>query len=347
MKWYLETGPQGDVVISTRVRIARNIIDFPFPCRLSPQQGEQVIEKARAALLDSEELASQFDFIDMQKLTPASATSLSEKHIISPEFARNRAGRALMLSKDESMSIMLNEEDHIRIQVMLPGMQLTEALARANVIDDRFDEKLHYAFDENLGYLTQCPTNLGTGLRASLMLHLPALEQSGAIGSLAGAVSKLGLVMRGTFGEGSKVKGSFYQLSNQVTLGISEKQAIDNLTVVANELISQELAAREAFKKTGAILEDKVFRSFGILCSARMLSSDEFMSLISNVRLGATMKLINTRLETINELINEVQPSTLTAAAGRNLDTKQRDELRARIVREKLTGCNANHGVSN
>lgn len=336
MKWYLETGPQGDVVISTRIRMARNIVDYPFPCRLSPEQGTQVIEKARSALFDGGNTDPQFDFIDMQTLTPARAMSLSERHLISPEFARSRAGRALMLSKDESMSIMLNEEDHIRIQVMLPGMQLKQALDKANVIDDRFDEKLHYAFDENLGYLTQCPTNLGTGLRASLMLHLPALEQSGAISNLGGAVAKLGLVMRGTFGEGTRVKGSFYQLSNQVTLGISEKQAVDNLTVVANELISQELAAREAFKKTGAVLEDKVWRSYGILSTARMLSSDEFMALISNVRLGATMKIIDTKLETINELINEVQPSTLTAAAGRNLETKQRDELRARVVREKL-----------
>lgn len=337
MKWYLETGPRGDVVISTRIRIARNIVDFPFPCKLDGEQGAKVVERARAALLDSREEASKYDFIDMQKLTPARAMSLSEKHLISPEFARNREGRALILSKDESVSIMLNEEDHIRIQVMLPGMQLDEALSKANVIDDHFDSKLRYAFDENLGYLTQCPTNLGTGLRASVMLHLPALEQSGAVGNLTAAVSKLGLVIRGTFGEGSRARGAFYQLSNQVTLGISEKQAIDNLSVVANELISQELAAREALRKTGAALEDKIWRSYGILVTARLLTTDEFMALVSNVRLGATMKLIDTGLETINELINEVQPSTLTASAGRNLDSQSRDELRARIVREKLT----------
>lgn len=336
MKWYLENGPRGDVVISTRIRIARNIADFPFPRMLNPEQSAQVIEQARRALMGSS-YGPQFEFIDMQKLTPASAVSLSERHIVSPEFARDRAGRALLLSKDESVSIMLNEEDHIRIQVMLPGMQLDEALGRANVIDDVFDENLHYAFDEDLGYLTQCPTNLGTGLRASLMLHLPALEQSGAVNNIVGAVTRLGLVMRGTFGEGSNVKGSFYQLSNQVTLGVSEKQAIDNLAAVANEIINQELAAREALRKTGAALEDKIWRSYGILSSARMLSSDEFMELISNVRLGITMKIIDARLEAVNELINEVQPSTLVAAAGRNLDTRQRDELRARIVREKLS----------
>jgi protein arginine kinase len=336
LKWYLETGPLGDVVISTRIRLARNIADYPFPCRLSPEQGRDVISKAQEALLCENEVDSEFDFIDMQKLTPARAMSLSERHLISPEFAKIRDGRALMLNKNESVSIMLNEEDHIRIQVMLSGMQLEAALEQANRIDDIFDEKLRFAFDENLGYLTQCPTNLGTGLRASLMLHLPALEQSGALSNLAGAVSKLGLVIRGTFGEGSKVKGAFYQISNQVTLGISEKQAIDNLTVVANQIISQELAAREAFKKSGLALEDKIWRSFGILSTARTLSTDEFMSLISNVRLGATMKLIDIGLETINELINEAQPSTLTASAGRNLDVRARDELRARLVREKL-----------
>lgn len=337
MKWYLETGPQGDVVLSTRVRLARNIADYPFPCKLSPEQSAQVIEKAHEALLSSSSAtASEFDFIDMSKLTPARAMSLSERHLISPEFAKNRTGRALMLFKDESVSIMLNEEDHIRIQVMMPGMQLDKALEQANRIDDLFDEKLHYAFSENLGYLTQCPTNLGTGLRASVMLHLPALEQTGAFSNLAGAVTKLGLVLRGTFGEGSKVKGSIYQLSNQVTLGISEKQAIDNLAAVANQIINQELAAREAFKKMGTAFEDKIWRSYGILCTARQLSTEEFMSLISNVRLGSTLKVLDVGLETINELINEVQPSTLTSNAGRNLDPHKRDELRAKIVREKL-----------
>lgn len=339
MKWYLETGPRGDVVISTRIRLARNIADYPFPCRLTPEKGAEVISKAHEAFLSgNSDMASEFDFIDMQKLTPARAMSLSERHLISPEFAKNRDGRALILSKNESVSIMLNEEDHIRIQVMLPGMQLDKALENANHIDDLFEGKLHYAFNENLGYLTQCPTNLGTGLRASLMLHLPALEQSGALANFSNAISKLGLVIRGTYGEGSKVRGSIYQISNQVTLGITEKQAIENLAAVANQIINQELAAREALRKTGLAFEDKIWRSYGILTTARQLSTSEFMALISTVRLGATMKIIDTGLETINELINEVQPSTLTAQAGRNLEAQKRDELRANIVRERLAG---------
>lgn len=336
MKWYFETGPEGSVVISTRIRMARNISDYPFPCRMSAEQSMQVIDKARSALFDGD-LSGNFDFIEMQKLTPARAMSYSERHIISPQFAQKRDGRGLLLSKDESVSIMLNEEDHIRIQVMLPGMQLDKALEQANYIDDKFDERLNYAFDENLGYLTQCPTNLGTGLRASLMLHLPALEHSGALASLTAAVAKLGLVMRGTYGEGSKVNGSFYQISNQVTLGISEKQAIDNLSVVAKQLINQELEAREAMRKTGSLFEDKIWRSYGILKNARMLSTEECMTLVSNVRLGATMKVIDIPLEVLNEIIVEVQPSTLMASAGRSLDSSQRDELRAKVVREKLS----------
>lgn len=337
MKWYLETGPQGDVVISTRVRIARNIDDFPFPCKLNLKQGKEVIEKARAALLESEEFGNaQFDFIDMEKLTPACAGSYAERHLISPEFAQNRKGRALMLTKDESTSIMLNEEDHIRIQVIMPGMQLDEAFEKANRIDDCFDGKLHYAFDMNLGYLTQCPTNLGTGLRAGVMLHLPALEKAGKISTISNAVAKLGLVIRGTYGEGTQAKGSFYQLSNQISLGISEKQAIENLKMVAKELINQELSFRKELLDTGIQLEDKIYRSYGILTNSRLISTDEFMTLISNVRLGATLKILDVPLEMINELINEVQPSTLTANAGRKLDSKARDEIRAKLVREKF-----------
>ncbi|HEX3027360.1 MAG TPA: protein arginine kinase [Clostridia bacterium] len=333
MKWYLEVGPEGDVVISTRIRLARNVAEYPFPCKMTVEQGKKVAQLARASLNGSE----NYEFIDMQKLTPARAMSLAERHLISPEFAQNRDGRALLLSEDESVSIMLNEEDHIRIQTMFSGMQLEKALEAAGNIDDIMDAKLNYAFNENLGYLTQCPTNLGTGLRASLMLHLPAIAQSGAIPNLANAVSKLGFTVRGTYGEGSEAKGAFFQISNQITLGLSEEEAIRNLKDVAGQIISQERAARENLKKLGPQLEDRVWRSYGALSQARMLSADEFMSLISDVRLGVTAGLIqNLKLEEIHLLIYEVQPASLVAAAGRNLDAQGRDVLRAGIVREKI-----------
>lgn len=338
MKWYLETGPEGDVVLSSRVRLARNIAEFPFPCKLTADQQKKVIETAREALLRGKSpFAQDFEFIDMQKLTPARAMSFAEKHLISPEFAQQREGRALLLKNDESVSIMLNEEDHIRIQTLFAGERLGEALELAGRIDDLFDESLKFAFDENLGYLTQCPTNLGTGLRASLMLHLPAIVQSGSISVLASALAKLGLTIRGTYGEGSSAKGAFYQISNQVTLGVSEKDAVDNLIGIAKQIITQERAAREALKKLGPTLEDKIWRSYGTLTNARMLTGEEFMSLISDVRLGITMDLIPDKsLETINELLWEAQAASLMTAAGRNLDAADRDVLRAQTVREKL-----------
>jgi protein arginine kinase len=338
MKWYLETGPEGDVVISSRIRLARNIADFPFPCKLTPDQRKTVTDKAREALLSGgNEIRDSFEFIDMQKLTPARAMSLAEKHLVSPEFAQQRDGRSLLLRNDESVSIMLCEEDHIRIQTLFAGQRLEEALELAGRIDDLFDERLRYAFDENLGFLTQCPTNLGTGLRASLMLHLPAIAQSGALPGLTAAVAKLGLTVRGTYGEGSTAKGAFYQISNQVTLGISEREAVDSLNGIAGQIITQERAAREALKKYGPALEDKIWRSYGLLTNARMLSADEFMSLISDVRLGVTMGIIKDKgLDAVNALLCETQPATLMTAAGRNLDASARDALRAQTVRERL-----------
>ena len=337
MKWYLETGPEGDVVLSSRIRLARNIVDYPFPCKMTAEQAQKVIEAVEEALARTKPAGREYEFIDMSKLTPARAMSFAEKHLISPEFAQEREGRALALSGDESVSVMLNEEDHIRIQTMLSGMRLEQALAVADEVDDRLDENLHYAFHEELGYLTQCPTNLGTGLRASLMLHLPAIARSGAVQSLANAVSKLGLTIRGTYGEGTQAKGSIFQISNQVTLGLTEKQAIDNLKGIASQIIAQERTARGSLLKIGPQMEDRIWRSYGVLSQARLLSADEFMELISDVRFGVTAGLMQgLSLESINSLLYEVQPATLTAGAGKKLDAHERDVLRAHIVREKL-----------
>lgn len=219
-------------VISTRVRLARNLKDFPFPCKLSPDGMEKVIEKVRSAVKNSNSsIASDFKFIKMSDLTEAQCVSLVERRIVSPEFISNTEGRALLVNSDESLSIMINEEDHIRIQAITKGLALEQTYDLVDKLDTLLDESLDFAFSEKLGYLTQCPTNLGTGMRASVMLHLPALEKSRAIGRIAGNLSKLGLTIRGTHGEGTEPKGSLYQLSNQVTLGISEKAAIENLKI--------------------------------------------------------------------------------------------------------------------
>ena len=330
-KWYIGEGDHNDIVISTRIRIARNLADYPFPVRLDNKSKIEVNEKIRDALDGKENLT----YTELKTLTRSQIVSLAERHLISPEFASNSDARALLMSDNEDISIMLCEEDHIRIQVMKLGLALKEAYELADKIDTEINQSLKYAFDEKLGYLTQCPTNLGTGMRASVMLHLPALTAKGQIGSLASTVSKLGLTIRGAYGEGMSAMGDLYQLSNQVSLGISEKSAIDNLKTITLQLAAQERAAREEASKS-IETEDAVFRAYGILKSARILSTKEFMSLISKVRLGAVLGMIKTDLKTINELMVSMQPATINAFVGKTLSLEERDVERAKIVRERL-----------
>ena len=330
-KWYIGEGDHNDIVISTRIRIARNLADYPFPVRLDNKSKIEVNEKIRDALDGKENLT----YTELKTLTRSQIVSLAERHLISPEFASNSDARALLMSDNEDISIMLCEEDHIRIQVMKSGLALKEAYELADKIDTEINQSLKYAFDEKLGYLTQCPTNLGTGMRASVMLHLPALTAKGQIGSLASTVSKLGLTIRGAYGEGMSAMGNLYQLSNQVSLGISEKSAIDNLKTITLQLAAQERAAREEASKS-IETEDAVFRAYGILKSARILSTKEFMSLISKVRLGAVLGMIKTDLKTINELMVSMQPATINAFVGKTLSLEERDVERAKIVRERL-----------
>ena len=330
-KWYIGEGDHNDIVISTRIRIARNLADYPFPVRLDNKSKIEVNEKIRDALDGKENLT----YTELKTLTRSQIVSLAERHLISPEFASNSDARALLMSDNEDISIMLFEEDHIRIQVMKSGLALKEAYELADKIDTEINQSLKYAFDEKLGYLTQCPANLGTGMRASVMLHLPALTAKGQIGSLASTVSKLGLTIRGAYGEGMSAMGDLYQLSNQVSLGISEKSAIDNLKTITLQLAAQERAAREETSKS-IETEDAVFRAYGILKSARILSTKEFMSLISKVRLGAVLGMIKTDLKTINELMVSMQPATINAFVGKTLSLEERDVERAKIVRERL-----------
>ena len=326
-----------DVVISTRIRLARNLKDFPFPCKLNSQGREKVIEKVRDAVKKSNSpVASDFSFIKMSELTSSQSVSLVEKRLVSPEFISYTDGRALLISKDECFSIMINEEDHIRLQVITKGLSLEQAYDTADKLDTLLDENLDFAFDEKLGYLTQCPTNLGTGMRASVMLHLPALEKSRAINRIAGNLSKLGLTIRGAHGEGTEPKGALYQLSNQVTLGISEKAAIENLKNITEQLIAQENQARERLCSSIDI-QDAISRSLGILRSALVISHDEALKLLSNVRLGIVSKQItDVSTETIDRLMLAVEPATLTVAINKNLSAHDRDIERAKLIRAEL-----------
>lgn len=333
-KWYKKPGTEQDVVVSTRVRLARNLKDFPFPARLDLQGREKVNALIKEAV-NGNNTQKKFSYINMENLDNIQALSLAEQHLISPEFAKQRKGRALLLGEEDSVSIMLNEEDHIRLQVLCSGMNPDEAYSEASQIDDLLDSRLQYAFDENLGYLTQCPTNLGTGMRASVMLHLPALQEQRRISELSNTVSKLGLTIRGTYGEGTQSVGAFYQLSNQVTLGISEKAALENLRGITSQIILQERKAREAFMKNPAFA-DRIWRAAGILKYARRINHDEFMQMASLVRLGAACGIFPVPVGELDVLINTVQPATLVTAEPEAKDAAVRDEKRAQRVRECL-----------
>ena len=333
-RWYLGVGEQSDIVVSTRIRLARNLNEYPFPNKLNT--------KSRTALnniiKDAVEADKKFDlrFVEMKSLARFEAASMAERHIISPEFASDADGRALMISKDEDICIMLNEEDHIRIQIMKSGFALDEAYAVADEIDDLLGSKLEYAFDERIGYLTQCPTNLGTGMRASVMLHLPALTMNGQIHKLINTISKLGLTFRGAFGEGTKATGDMYQLSNQITLGISEEFAIRNLKAITLQLCANERAAREELLKS-IDTEDAIYRAYGTLKWARLLSTQELMDNLSLVRLGSVAGKISVPIETLNELMISMQPASINVMAAQKLDEKERDTIRATKVRNRLS----------
>lgn len=326
-----------NVVISTRIRLARNLKDYPFPCKLNPKGMEEVNSKVRDALANGNSaIAKDFEYIDFTGMDDNMKVSLVEKHLVSPEFISNTRGRALLTLNNGTVGIMLNEEDHIRLQVIEKGFCLDAAYDLADKIDTLLDERLSFAFDERLGYLTQCPTNLGTGMRASVMLHLPALKKSGSMNMISSNLSKLGLTIRGAYGEGSSSEGAIYQLSNQVSLGISEKAAVQNLKNVTQQLVNQEVKQRERLMQSIEV-KDAVMRSLGILKSALLINHKEAVNMLSNVSMGICAGIINyITTDEINDIITNIQPATLMANRGENLSPKDRDILRAEYIREAL-----------
>ncbi|MBR2279319.1 MAG: protein arginine kinase [Ruminococcus sp.] len=326
-----------NIVMQTRIRLARNFKKYPFPLRLNTAGKNEVAEEIIKAVKNcNSPLSKQLDVLYVKDLTEPQRISLVEQHLASPEFMSDSAGRALILSKDKTMSIMINEEDHIRLQILYKDLSLEQAYDTADKLDTLLDENLDFAFDEKLGYLTQCPTNLGTGMRASVMLHLPALKSGKAIGRIAGNLSKLGLTIRGAYGEGTEPEGAMYQLSNQVTLGISEKAAIENLKNIARQLVTQELQAEKRMCES-LETQDKISRSLGILRSAKLISCKEALELLSNVRFGINSGIIeDIDLNTVDELITEIQPATMMVNKNEKISPRERDILRAEVLNEKL-----------
>lgn len=330
--------PELDVVVSSRIRLARNSKSFPFPPKLDIDQAINVVDFYKSAIIKTENpISKQLMFIDSTKINPIEKACLVEKHLISPEFAAKREVTGLILSKDEKVSIMINEEDHLRIQAILQGFQLNESWELCNRVDDLIEEKSEYAYSDELGYLTACPTNVGTGMRASIMVHLPALSMLGYISTVLDAVNKLGIAVRGLYGEGSEIMGNMYQISNQVSLGQSEEEIITKISIIANRVIEQERMAREQLLKSIVQLEDRLFRSYGIFSSARIMTSNECMKLLSDVRLGADLNIIKgISIDTINQLMVITQPANLQKVYGTTLNPDERDIKRAELIRKKL-----------
>ncbi|MFV9511694.1 protein arginine kinase [Tepidibacillus sp. LV47] len=338
-EWMKGEGPESEIVISSRVRLARNLRNYPFPTLATDSQASAVVEEVRKALEQKEmKQISHFELIQMEDLTELQRRVLVEKHLISPNLAQESRKGAVALSENESISIMINEEDHLRIQCLYPGLQIYDAWKMASRIDDILEAKLDYAFDEKRGYLTSCPTNVGTGIRASVMLHLPALVISGQMNRMISAITQVGLTVRGIYGEGSEALGNLFQISNQITLGQSEEDIIENLYGVVKQLIDHEKQARAHLLRDSKVqIEDRVGRSYGILLHSKIIDSKEATGRLSDVRLGIDLKMINGLPPTIfNELMVITQPGFLQHYAG-EMTPFERDIKRADIIRQKLS----------
>lgn len=338
-KWMDAEGPLKAFILSSRIRLARNFSMVPFPLAMNNEMAQRVVGDVRERVLEgSQGFRQSYTQLDSEGLTGHDKRLLLEKHLISKEFLKSKLPGMLLLNGDESVSIMVNEEDHLRIQCLLPGLQLYRAWEAANAVDDYIDEMMEYAFDERLGYLTSCPTNVGTGLRASVMMHLPALALSGAMDRILQAASQIGLAVRGLYGEGSEAHGNMYQISNQQTLGRSEGELIDTLNDVAGQIASEERNARELLLRTNGLeLEDRVWRSFGILLNARVLTTREALERLSDLRLGIETGLFEALdLAQVDEVLFRIQPAYLQEIAEKELAPAERDSFRADWVREKL-----------
>lgn len=326
-----------EIVMTSRIRLARNLKNYKFPTKMTGEEATKIIHDTNDAL-NGDGLSSNYRLLYMKDLSDIDKNVLMEKHLISPALAESKDRGALLLSPDEKNSIMINEEDHIRIQSLGSGMCLNECWEKGTRIDDVLEEKLDYAFDRELGYITSCPTNIGTGMRASVMLHLPALSITNQIDKLLYAISQLGVAVRGVYGEGTKSMGHLYQISNQGTLGASEEKLIEKITQIVVQIIQKEKATRELLTKNNREeIEDEIYRAFGLLSYARSMSTDEAMKLISFVKLGREIGIIEgLQKKDLYDLMVKVQPNNLLSTSNSDLTVKERDSKRAELIRSEL-----------
>lgn len=336
-EWLRGDGPESDIVISCRIRLARNIAGYPFITRMSADARYQVVQLIRG-LFRSSPQGQAMHFLDVESLSSLDCQLLMERQLISRELARGEGARGVVISEGERHSVMINEEDHLRIQVLHSGLALEECWKECDALDDQIEAGTAYAFHDQFGYLTACPTNVGTGIRVSVMLHLPALRLTREIQKVNQAAQKINLAVRGLYGEGSQAMGDFYQISNQITLGKSEPELIANVLEVVSHIIGWERRVRELLLKDNkAGLHDQVARAFGTLTSARSISSEETMHLLSSLRMGIWLGLVNNLdTATVNELFIHTQPAHLQKLQGETLESAERNLARATYVRRRL-----------
>lgn len=334
-KWLESIGGEEDVVVSTRLRIARNINQHRFPSFIDLEESEAITQEVFNAIKDKEE---NYKLYRTKDLTSIEKNMFVEDHLISPSLSQSENNGSFLLREDEKATIMINEEDHIRIQVLLSGLNTEKSWDIISEIDDILEEKIDYAFHEQFGYLTSCPTNVGTGLRASVMVHLPSLGMTGQIRSIVESLTKIGLTVRGLYGEGSKSLGNLYQISNQNTIGEKEEDIIKKLNKIVYQIVNRERSTRKyLLERKNINLKDKVFRSLGILHYSKLMTVKEAMDHLSNIKLGVDTGIIeNIKSKDVLKLMIEIQPANLQKDLEEKIPKEEIDILRAEIIGKKL-----------
>ena len=332
MNWYLQSGKESDVVVSSRIRLARNIIEYPFETRCSKKENEEIVNKIKEVLPS---IGYGLKILKLKDMDDITKMSLVEKRLVSPDFVMNKNDiGAIAINEEENICIMINEEDHLRLQVFAPGFEIEELLKLMVEIDTKFGKALNYAYNDKYGYLTACPTNVGTGMRVSVMVHLPALTKTGNIQKVLHIINNFGMNIRGIYGEGSKAAGDMYQISNKQTLGVSEEEIINNMKIIVEKIIEQERLARKYLAKHSIELEDKVYRSFGVISNCKKISSEEAREILSDVKLGTDLGIIKELDDLkVKKLYLYIKPANLQKYLGEVNDNYERDIKRAEVIK--------------
>ncbi|MEK6646864.1 MAG: protein arginine kinase [Candidatus Firestonebacteria bacterium] len=336
-RWVSDSSPIGSIVISSRIRLARNLEKFPFPHCMDLDAAKIVVSEVKEAATSTKNLKNSI-FVNLKKASKLDRKFLMERYLISKEHAFSSQERAVLFDADEQVALMINEEDHLRLQVLTSGLQLDSLWQKINKIDDELEAKLKYAYLSDVGYLTACPTNTGTAMRASVMVHLPALVFTKSIEKILNSVRQIGLTLRGIYGEGTDIKSTFFQISNQITLGLTEEEIISNVGKAIRQIVDEEYNTRKLLVKDSKLqIENEVWRAYGILKNARIISFQEVINLFSALRFAIELNIItDISIDVLNELLVDVQPAHIQKMYGTDMNANERDIKRAELIRSKI-----------